>query len=367
MAAQWHGGVQPVVAELMQAHTIPGMVVAVARGNNPPEHLIAGTDGAGQSLAADSLFPVASITKLATALAIHRLADAGRLTVEDPLERHVPEAAAQPGITLRRLLTHTSGVRGHDLGGRAPRTADLSWATIAQATLQVVPEQPPGAQVSYSNHNYTLLAIVVERLTGQPFPAALQELVLRPLGIEGYLGAEPPRPVVYIAGVPADEFTGTPLERTNSAFERSLGSPAGGLVTTVDGALALVRAYHGLPADFLRPDTRAAATRDQAGGVPGDYGPTSAVRYERCPWGLGPELLGDKRPHWAPPEASPESFGHYGATGCVAWLDPRAGVSWAVHSARMPTGLESRVVMSTIGAVIMAAVGQRPAERRAGG
>jgi CubicO group peptidase (beta-lactamase class C family) len=100
--------VRPVIAAVMRDHGLSGVVVAVARDGQPVEHLLAGADADGHALAAGSLFPVVSITKLATALTILRLADDGALALDDPLGRHAPEAAAaQPGVTLRALLTRT--------------------------------------------------------------------------------------------------------------------------------------------------------------------------------------------------------------------------------------------------------------------
>src|SRR5215471_15890822 len=89
-----------------------GFAVAVSRRGKPAEHVVAGMDGAGRPLTADSLFPVASITKLALALAVLRLSDARRLAAGDDLVKHLPDAAAAlPGVTLRSLLTHTAGDR----------------------------------------------------------------------------------------------------------------------------------------------------------------------------------------------------------------------------------------------------------------
>jgi CubicO group peptidase (beta-lactamase class C family) len=106
----------------------------------------------------------------------------------------VPEAAAaQPGVTVRRLLTHSSGLLGDYPQELAPRTLDLTWPAIAQAAQQVPLGQPPGTSVEYNGLNYCLLASVTERVTGKPFATALRESVLAPLGVEGYFGVEPPR------------------------------------------------------------------------------------------------------------------------------------------------------------------------------
>jgi CubicO group peptidase (beta-lactamase class C family) len=78
--------IRPRVSELLQRPAIPGAVIAVARDGQPVEHLAVGTDARGQPLAPDSLFPVASITKLLTALSVLCLADRGALHDEDRLD-----------------------------------------------------------------------------------------------------------------------------------------------------------------------------------------------------------------------------------------------------------------------------------------
>ena len=80
----------------------------------------------------------------------------------------------------------------------APWTPDLTWSVVSEAALRVAPELSPGTRLSYSDVDYVLLAMVVKRLTDQPFSAACRELVLDPLGMEGYFAEEPPRPPVWI-------------------------------------------------------------------------------------------------------------------------------------------------------------------------
>ena len=324
--------VQAVVDEAMQRGQVPGLALAVARGDRPIEYLIVGTDALGMPLARDTLFPVASITKLATALAVLRLVDSGALTLDDPLDQHLPSAAAaEPGVTLRKLLCHTSGLPLDVSASSAPYTRGLDWATLATASLLTSLEAPPDTRVHYSNVGYGLLAVVVEQRTGKDFSSALADLVLGPLGVEAYLGVEPPRRPAILAGV-RGEHTSTDLEPFNSAFWRGLAFPWGGLVTTVDGALALVRAFASTPEDFLTSELRDEAVRSHTGDLSGGF--VAPLLWSPCPWGLGPEVRGQKAPHWVPSEAGPDSFGHSGASGALAWAAPAHGVAWAILSAR---------------------------------
>jgi CubicO group peptidase (beta-lactamase class C family) len=344
--------VQPTAEQIMRALDVPGLVIAAQRGDEAPQYVVLGTDAAGVPLAEDTLFPVASVTKLATALAILRLVDRGAVGVEDSLGGHLPEAAAgrDPTVTIRALLCHAAGLRYEVALQEAPYRRGLDRPGMARALLAAPCSELPWTRVNYSNVGYGLLGIVVERVTAWPFQDALTDLVLEPLGIEGYLGREPPRAPARITG-DLGEHAGTDLEPYNSPFWRSLGSPGGGLVTTAADALRLVRAFAGDPAAFLNPATLAGATRDQTGGLPGGI-MAGVMEWPVCPWGLGPELRGDKTPHMAPAEASAGSFGHGGASGAFVWCDPVAGVSWAMLGPR--TFLSWWPSRGAIGAAVLA-------------
>ncbi|MDQ2997608.1 MAG: beta-lactamase family protein, partial [Chloroflexota bacterium] len=288
--------VRRAVEEALQVGRIPGMVVAVARRQAPLEYLALGDDALGRPLAHDTLFPVASITKLATALAVLRLAEEGALTLDDQLSEYLPDAlAAQYGVTIRTLLCHTAGLPIDVADTLAAYAPGLDWPQLRAACLETALETPTGTRVQYDNVGYGLLAAVVERRTEQGFAGALRSLVLAPLGIEGYLGSEPAREVATLADVRGGQRGGE-LEPFNSAFWRSLALPWAGLITTAAGALALVRAFQGYPVDFLRPEPRAEATSNQTGDLAGGF--VKPLYWSPCPWGLGPELRGAKMPHW---------------------------------------------------------------------
>lgn len=320
----------------MAERGVPGMIVAVQQGAAVPDILVIGTDAAGAELSATTLFPLASVTKLATALALLRLVADGAAALDDPLRRHAPDAAAatDEAVTLRRLLCHTAGLPSDVAQSMAAYRPGLSWHILADACLQTPLSMAPQTRVHYSNVGIGLAALVVERLMGRPFPVALRELVLQPLGIEGELGDVLPRPPAAIGGALGDH-AGTSLEPFNSPFWRSLAMPWAGLVTDAAGVLRLLDAFAGQAPDFLPPDQAAEATCDQTGGLGGGlFGP---LVWPACPWGLGPELRGRKQPHPTPEIASDASFGHIGASGCLAWHDPtvgEGGLSWVILGPR---------------------------------
>lgn len=216
------GAVRRAVEPVLASFKVPGIAVAVAHDGEETEHLIIGTDAVQVPITRDSLFPVASVSKLATSLAVLRLVDAGSLGLDEPLASYLPEAAAaQEGVTLRTLLAHTSGLPEDLSSESAPYTYGLSWRILARACLNTHLERTPNMRVQYSNVGYGLLAIIVERHANQYFPDALKSLVLKPLGIEGYLGIEPVRSPIVLTDVRSAN-SGTPLEPYNSPFWRRL-------------------------------------------------------------------------------------------------------------------------------------------------
>jgi CubicO group peptidase (beta-lactamase class C family) len=136
---------------------------------------------AGVEATPDTQYRVGSITKTFTAAAIMQLRDAGKLDLEDTLDKHVEGAAYAPSI--RRLLSHASGLQRE--------THDESWLTLRFAPPDELLETldraemvlPAGARFHYSNLAFALLGIVVERVSGQAYADYIRERLLEPLGL----------------------------------------------------------------------------------------------------------------------------------------------------------------------------------------
>jgi beta-lactamase class C len=328
----WQARVRPVVEDILQARGVSGAVFAVSRDFEPPDYLVVGSDAAGVALAPDTLFPVASVTKLATALTVLRLVASGAWALDDPVGRYAPEAAiAAEGVTLRMLLCHTSGLTLDISEQLVPHDAALDWPKLARGCLATPLTTPPLRQVRYSNLGPGVLAALVERVTGTSFKAVLREQVLEPLHLEAFLGEEPPRPPAKIRG-DFGRFAGTELEPYNTPFWRALALPWSGLITTAAGALGLVGAFAGNNPGFLPTALLAEATRNQTGELSGGF--FAPLMWAPCPWGLGIELRGDKHPHWTSDDLSARTFGHAGASGCQTWFDPASGISFAMLGTR---------------------------------
>jgi CubicO group peptidase (beta-lactamase class C family) len=161
---------------------LPSLTAAVLRDGETVWETAVGSAADGRDATPDTQYRLGSITKTFTAAAIMQLRDAGKLDLEDTLDKHVDAAAHAP--TLRRLLSHTSGLQRetHDDAWLKSRFADVPelLETLGEAE-QVL---PPGARFHYSNLAFALLGIVVERASGIPYAHYVQEKLLTPLGLE---------------------------------------------------------------------------------------------------------------------------------------------------------------------------------------
>lgn len=169
----------------------PGAVVAVVRGGGLVYTRSVGMADVEQGVpnTLQTPFHTASVSKQFTAFAIAMLADRGRLSLDDDIRQHVPEVPDFGyTITLRHLITHTSGLRDQwslwgMSGGRADdaiRQSDLLRLVERQRELNFV----PGDEFGYCNTGYLLLSEVVARVTGQSFGAWMEANVFGPLGME---------------------------------------------------------------------------------------------------------------------------------------------------------------------------------------
>lgn len=139
----------------------------------------------GRAFDAETLFDLGSVTKSFTAATVLRLVEEGALSLDDRLERfflEVPQDKA--GITIEQLLTHSSGL-SDETGGFEGRDSDpVVSAEAFLAPLWASPlNRTPGSAYEYTNAGYSVLAILIERVTGEPFEVALRRLVLDRAGL----------------------------------------------------------------------------------------------------------------------------------------------------------------------------------------
>lgn len=174
------------LADALDATGLPGASVVVTRGDRVVHAAGYGRDSSGRPVTADTPMRVASVSKSFTAMAVMILVDEGRVALDDPVVRHLPELrTADPrarDITVRHLLNQTSGLSDTTIDiGRLEGVSSLREYVggLATATLRAA----PGTRWEYCNVNYNLAARLVEVVSGQDFGAYLKEEVFGPLGM----------------------------------------------------------------------------------------------------------------------------------------------------------------------------------------
>ncbi|NUP50950.1 MAG: beta-lactamase family protein [Catenulispora sp.] len=185
-------GLVPELLEVLDTttreHHVPGAAVAVSDGDRVIE-LATGVLNLNTGVAAtpDSLFQIGSITKTLTATLVMQLVDAGLVDLDEPVRTYVPElAVAEPGaadtVTVRQLLSHTSGLPG-DVFTDFGRGDDAVPRYVED--LKNHPQlYEPGRMFSYCNAGYSVLGLLILRLRGLPsWEAALREHLIAPLGL----------------------------------------------------------------------------------------------------------------------------------------------------------------------------------------
>ncbi len=147
-----------------------------------------------QATQANTIFEIGSITKQFTAALIMKLQEQGKLQVDDSIDTYLPEYSFPSSITLRMLLTHTSGLQNYTSFAQYPAWAvnGVSEATVLTAISQAPLEFPPGTMYSYSNSNYFVLGAIIEKVSGETYPANLQQYIFRPLALANTYYSIPP-------------------------------------------------------------------------------------------------------------------------------------------------------------------------------
>ncbi|WP_110944145.1 serine hydrolase domain-containing protein [Streptomyces niger] len=185
-AAVTPAAVDRYVRDYMARTGLPGAVVAVTKGNRIIRTAGYGHTAGGARLTARSRVPVASVSKSFTALAVLQLADAGRVDLDAPVRRYLPEFRLDDErarrITTRQLLNQTSGMEDStypDMAVDQPHTLRGAVAAMRHSGLATA----PGTRMRYHNSNYVVAARLVEVVSGQPFADYLTDHVFRPLGM----------------------------------------------------------------------------------------------------------------------------------------------------------------------------------------
>jgi CubicO group peptidase (beta-lactamase class C family) len=252
----------PNLADDARVGRFSGIVAAAERGT------VRIVDARGSAVVDGSIangpgvaYPLASVTKVLTATAVMRLVEDGRIDLAATVEIYLPDYADRPfaRVTIAQLLSHTSGVPSllkddQGLGDGPPDFEALSLPTTTAALIDQFSAAPllfePGARYSYSNSGFILLGRIIEVVTGQPYFAALDALVLAPAGVSDAfclcrdLSGRPDATAFERHG---DSFTAAPVIDPSQMYS------AGGVRATPDGLLKWSEAL--MSGRILRPET----------------------------------------------------------------------------------------------------------------
>lgn len=276
----------------------------------------------GTPMRTDALFWIASMTKPITAIAILRLQDDGRLHLDDPVTRYLPEYAAlrlPSGLpaspTIRQLLTHTAGL-GELSDGELSSQTELT--DVARSISQTAPQFAPGSNWKYSQSGMNTAARIVEVVSGQRFDVYLKQTFFGPMGMSdtGYVPTDEQR--ARFAGMhnknASDELQSVAWpERLPSR----LPTGNGGLFSSTSDYWRFCRM---LLDDGLFEGKRylsAESARQMRTIQTGDF--ETGLGYA---WAVGCNVVRTPKGHTLALEAG--AFGHAGGFGTLAWIEPKS-------------------------------------------
>jgi CubicO group peptidase (beta-lactamase class C family) len=349
--------------EFVDRQYVSGAVTLVAQNGK-----VVALDAVGYSdlkakkpMRTDDLFWIASMTKPITGTAILMLQDQGKLSVDDEVEKFLPEFKGQmmlvtknaeatvlkkPGrrITIRDLLTHTAG-----LNSDVPETGRdlmLGERTLAYALQPLSFE--PGSKWSYSNPGINTLGRIVEVVSGQNFADFLDARLFKPLGMKDttFWPSEAQARRVAKAYQPGPDNKG--LVEVDNYFLKGLPLtarwrtpiPAGGLYSTApDLAKFYLMMLNGGEANGRRYLSKAAhqqLTTTQSGNIKTGF-------TEGMSWGFGFQVV--KEPQGVTAMLAPGTYGHGGAYATQSWADPKSGTVYIlmIQRAKLPNGDGSEI------------------------
>jgi len=330
------GEIRQRMQKFVDDGTISGAVTLVARHGQ-----VAALDAVGQAdvtdrkaMKPDTMFWIASMTKPITATAIMMLRDEGKLSVDDPVEKNLPEfknqwlvenkskdslALKRPArpVTLKDLLTHTSGVADAPITGR-----DLSLGELVLLYSQQPLKSEPGGKWEYNNSAINTLGRVVEVVSGETFEGFLQKRIFKPLGMKDT--------TFYPSGGQLKRVAKSYEPGTNGLKEISIGFikgpldsrarpafPSGGLFSTASDMFRFYQmVLNGGTWESKRIVSRESVemmTKTQTGELKTGF-------TEGMSFGLGWAVV--REPKGITSMLSKGTYGHGGAYGTQGWVDP---------------------------------------------
>ncbi len=340
-----------VVEQQIRSGAVPGAVVLIGQRAEILYRLAAGNRELLPrkiAMSEDTIFDLASLTKVvATGVAVLQLVESHRLALDAPASKYWPEFAGngKAGITVRQLLTHTSGLRA-DLDTRE------RWSGYEAGLRMIADERPvrePGAGTIYSDINFQVLGELVRRASGLPLDEYCARFVFSPLGMRDTGFCPPPelRPRIAPTGVRRGAAIAGTVHDPTACRMGGVAGNAGLFGTATDLARFAQMMLGGGSLDGVRilsPETIAMMTTPQ--GHAGSAGARGLAWDLDTPFGgvnAEPAIV----------------YGHSGYTGTSLWVDPASGTYVIILSNRVyPDGRgDARPLRKAVAAVVEAALG----------
>jgi CubicO group peptidase (beta-lactamase class C family) len=324
--------ISAAMKKFVEDKEVAGVVTLVASGDKIL-HLdaVGSADIAGDKpMRTDTICWIASMTKPVTGTAVMMMQDAGKLAVDDPVSKYLPEfkelknKEGEPvEVTIRQLLTHTSGLA--EIGAQQAKTARTLADVIPMYVRQPVQFQP-GSKWQYCQSSINTAARIVEVVSGESFPAFLEKRLFQPLGMKDttfYLSEEQlprlARSYQRTKEGSLEEAENFILHGESPTSRKRFPAANGGLFSTAPDYVRFCQmVLNGGELDgrrYLKPESVRYMTSVLSGDLPTGFTPGNG-------WGLGWCVIRD--PQGPTAALSAGSFGHGGAYGTQAWIDPKA-------------------------------------------
>lgn len=296
----WAAGGTEDAAKLIQsqvdAKELAGAVLHLRHGGQVTERAFGSAKPA-------SVFYLASITKPMTATAIMILADRGKLSLDDRVQKHLPEFAGtdRENVLVRHLLTHTSGLPDMLPENEALRKSHAPLKDYVAIACKTPLLFAPGTRTAYQSSGILLAGEIVERVSGQSLADFLKGEIFEPLGMKSSslgLGGRKLEDTMQLQRDPATDWA------QNSPYWRNLGAPWADVHATAADVGRFVDYFVAPEPTILKPASAAAMITDQNKGL-------------SRPWGIGWSVGSGFGKN-----ASARAYGHSGSSGTLAWLDP---------------------------------------------
>lgn len=343
--------VDAIIEDAIREDRLPGAVVVIgSRGEivHSKAYGFRALKPRRETMTLNTIFDVASLTKVvATTPCIMRLFEQGKLRLNNPVNRYLPELeGGKSGVTVRNLLTHFSGLRP-DLDLNPPWSGS---DTGVRKALAEVPVAPPGARFIYSDINFLLLGEIVRRLSGLSLAEYARKYVFEPLGMRE-TGFEPARSLQPRIA-PTEIVKGRLLRGVvHDETARNMGGVAGhaGLFSTAADlcrfAFLMVNGGSLGKVKLFEPLTTLKFTTPQS--------PPDQPILRGLGWDIDSGLSGNRG------ELYPiGSYGHTGFTGTSLWIDPASAsfvllLANSVHPHRRPAITPVRGKVATAAAAAL--------------